>query len=119
MAETPLPTPPDMGTGWRPASDPMDDTSRQLVLEISKTLLSNTVTSGRNLLQILEGLDGVFLASYVSILVGLGKQIGVDRINSFLVALPIIFYAFSLLTVSRKAHSTVANTLFSEIWRAQ
>lgn len=52
----------------------MGDASRELLLEISKTLLSGTLASTRGAMQLLQGLSGFLLASYTTVLVGFGKE---------------------------------------------
>lgn len=92
-----------------PPSSPNDDpkapldsavelASQQLLLEISKTLLSGTLATTRGAMQILQGLTGILLASYTTLLVGFGKQVGIDRIPALLAASPIVFYILSLLS---------------------
>lgn len=76
----------------------VETASQQLLLEISKTLLSGTLAATRDAMQILQGLTGILLASYMTLLVGFGKQVGVDRIPTLVAALPIVFYILSLLS---------------------
>lgn len=97
MTNATIPTTSDTQTE-SPASAAVEEVSQQLQLEISKMLLSETLATVRGAMQILQGLSGILLASYTSILVGLGKQIGIDKIPAIVVALPIVFYTLSLLS---------------------
>jgi hypothetical protein len=76
---------------------PVNDEERQLLLEISKTLLSGTLATTRGSMQVLQGLAGILLASYTTLLVGFGKQVGIDRIPILIAGGPIAFYIASLL----------------------
>lgn len=66
----------------------MGDASRELLLEISKTLLSGTLASTRGAMQLLQGLSGFLLASYTTVLVGFGKELHVERLRPTWLALP-------------------------------
>ena len=48
-------------------------------------------------MQILQGLSGIFLASYTALLAGFGKQLHVNRLSAVLLASPILCYMASLL----------------------
>lgn len=81
-----------------PANAAVEAASQQLLLEISKSLLTGTLATTRGAMQILQGLTGILLASYASLLVGFGKQVGMNRIPRFAAAAPIVFYVLSLAT---------------------
>lgn len=71
--------------------------SQQLLLEISKALLSGTLATTRGAMQILQGITGALLTSYTTLVVGFGKNVGMNRLSPVLAALPIIFYSLSLI----------------------
>jgi hypothetical protein len=71
--------------------------SQQLLLEISKTLLTGTLAATRGTMQTLQSLTGILLAAYSTLLVGFGKQVGIDRIPKVAAAAPVVLYVFSLL----------------------
>lgn len=70
---------------------------RQLLLEISKALLTGTLAATRGAIQIIQGLTGVLLASYGTLLVGFGKQLHMNKLSPWQVGLPLIFYIVALL----------------------
>ena len=74
-----------------PPNDTVDAMSNQLLLELSKALLSGSLSTVRGAMQLLQGITGILLGSYTAILVGFGKQVGVGRLPLVLVALPIVF----------------------------
>jgi hypothetical protein len=76
----------------------VEEASRQLLMEISKSLLSGTLATTRGAMQMLQGLSGFLLASYTTLLVGFAKQLPIERLQPILLGLPIVFYILSLLT---------------------
>jgi hypothetical protein len=101
MPDPPLPTGAPPAAPVRPTPDAqqiseVEAASRQLLLEMSKTLLSGTLATTRGAMQILQGLTGILLASYTTLLVGFGKQVGFNQIPIRLAALPVLLYLLSL-----------------------
>ena len=96
MAHRVRPASPNLAADKPPKSD-VELAEEQLLLEISKALLSGTLATTRGGLQVLQSLTGILLASYSTLLVGFGKQVGIDRIPAFIAAAPMVFYILSLL----------------------
>jgi hypothetical protein len=69
----------------------------QLLLEISKSLLTGTLATTRGALQVLQGVSGLLLASYTTLLAAFGRQFHASQIPTALLASPIAFYILSLL----------------------
>jgi len=80
-----------------PSTNDAEALSQQLLLEISKTLLSGTLATTRGAMQILQGLTGILLTSYATLLVGFSKNLGINRLPYLLAAAPIVFYTLSLV----------------------
>jgi hypothetical protein len=91
-------TPPPSPAPKAPPDSAVEAVSQQLLLEISKTLLSGTLATTRGAMQILQALTGILLASYSTLLVGFGKQVGINRVPVVVAGLPILFYILSLLS---------------------
>lgn len=76
----------------------VEKASQELLIEISKTLLSSSLAATRGAMQILQGVTGILLASYTTLLVGFGKEIGINNIPVPIAVLPIVFYILSLIS---------------------
>ncbi len=79
-----------------PTVSPAEAAQQQLLLEISKSLLTGTLATTRGAMQILQGVTGILLASYTAFLAGFGKQLHVSRLSAVLLASPIFCYILSL-----------------------
>ncbi len=92
-------TPPSEGSkGHAGSSDgAVNEAERQLLLEISKSLLSGSLATTRGAVQMLQALSGLLLTSYTTLLVGFGQRLNIGKIHPILLGLPIAFYTISLL----------------------
>ena len=97
MTDTTLSTSPSSETTSAAATS-VEAAAQQLLLEISKTLLSSSLASTRGAIQVLQGLTGLLLTSYTTLLMGFGKEIGIDKIPALVAALPIVCYLLSLVS---------------------
>lgn len=77
--------------------DAAETVTQQLLLEMSKSLLSGTLASTRGAMQILQGITGVLLTSYTTLLVGFSKQLSLEKLPVIILVLPIFFYLLSLI----------------------
>ncbi len=76
-----------------------ESASQQLLVEISKSLLAGSLAATRGALQILQGVTGLLLAAYTAVLAGAIRQVQhITKLGIALAALPIAFYALSLLS---------------------
>ena len=76
----------------------VEKASQELLIEISKTLLSSSLAATRGAMQILQGVTGILLASYTTFLVGFGKEVGINKIPVIIAVLPIVLYILSLIS---------------------
>lgn len=79
------------------SADTVQDAERQLLLEISKSLLSGSLATTRGAVQMLQALSGLLLTSYTTLLVGFGQRLRVGKLHPTVLGLPILFYTVSLL----------------------
>lgn len=71
---------------------------RQLLLHVSKELLSNSLRYVYGMSQILQGLTGLLLTAYISVgLTALKEGYGIDRVPIQVTALPVLFLVASLV----------------------
>lgn len=90
--------PPPSGKGHSaPPADTVDDAERQLLLEISKSLLSGSLATTRGAVQMLQALSGLLLTSYTTLLIGFGQRLRISKLHPAVLGLPILFYTVSLL----------------------
>jgi hypothetical protein len=75
----------------------VDEAERQLLLEISKSLLTGSLTTTRGAVQMMQALSGLLLTSYTTLLVGFSQHIRSYRAGPFWLGLPIGCYTISLL----------------------
>ncbi|MGB6131458.1 MAG: hypothetical protein WBG54_06740 [Acidobacteriaceae bacterium] len=73
------------------------DAERQLLLEISRTLLSGSLATTRGAVQMLQALSGLLLTSYTTLLIGFGQRLRISKLHPAVLGLPILFYTVSLL----------------------
>ncbi len=74
----------------------VSDFEKSVILEISKLLLSSSLESIRGTIQVLQGLTGLLLTSYIALFLGLGKTLGLDKLPLFASILPILLLVLSL-----------------------
>lgn len=75
-----------------------ESAARQLLIEISKALLTGSLAATRGALQILQGVTGLLLASYTAVLAGVIRQVQhITKFGIVLAALPIFCYVLSLI----------------------
>ncbi|HTX40991.1 MAG TPA: hypothetical protein VMD25_04130 [Acidobacteriaceae bacterium] len=93
--KTPPPPVPKPRAG--PAEDAVQDVERQLLLEISKSLLSGSLANTRGAVQMLQALSGLLLTSYTTLLIAFGQRLRAGALHPIVLGLPILFYTISLL----------------------
>jgi hypothetical protein len=98
MIDDSTPSVPDSIKEQPVVDDAAETAKQQLLLEMSKALLSGALASTRGAMQILQGLTGVLLTSYITLLVGFSKQLSLETLPAIILVLPIFFYMLSLLT---------------------
>ncbi len=93
--KTPPPPAPKARAG--PPEAAARDGEQQLLLEISKTLLSSSLATTRGAVQMLQALSGLLLTSYTTLLIGFGQRLGAGKLHPVVLGLPILFYTVALL----------------------